>query len=134
MADRISDRRSKANGFYASIHAALIAVFASLAFRNDDAPRPVAVFLFGALGVLLAVTWYLHLRAYRDLNRAKFAVITDMEKKLPSAPFTQEWDTLKADHVRGWRGRYTELGTIERLVPALLGGIYLAACLWVAFE
>jgi hypothetical protein len=34
------------------------------------------------------------LRYYRNLNRAKFAVIVQMEKGLPERPFADEWAEL----------------------------------------
>jgi hypothetical protein len=71
------------------------------------------------VGILTAVTWFLLLRSYRDLNKAKFAVINAIETQLPIQPFGDEWGQLKSDPVPHWRRRYAELGTVERTVPML---------------
>ena len=79
-------------------------------------------------GIILAVTWWALLRSFRDLNRAKFSVIGDMEKQLPAEPFNDEWKYLrKNDPIPRWRRRYAEQGTVERFVPWVFGAIYVAA-------
>jgi hypothetical protein len=110
MADRLSGRRAAANTFLLSVQAALIASLGS----SSLADRPVA----GA-GMLLATAWWVLLRSYRDLNNAKFQVICEMEKELPVQAYSAEWATLKKDPVKGWRPRYAELGTVERVVPVV---------------
>ena len=69
------------------------------------------------VGAATGLTWFLQLRSYRDLNRAKFEVINDLEKRLPVAVFSAEWQSLKQDPISRWRPRYAELGTVERVVP-----------------
>jgi hypothetical protein len=39
------------------------------------------------------------------------------EKGLPVEIFGDEWKALKRDPVPGWRKRYAELGTIEKVIP-----------------
>jgi hypothetical protein len=77
-----------------------------------------------AAGVLLSLTWFLQLRSYRQLNTAKYAVITSMEPKLPVDIFDQEWSILKKEAPQAWRERYTELGYVERLVPVAFGIVF----------
>ncbi len=108
MADRLSGRRAIANTFLLSVQSALVAATGS----DSLADAPVA----GA-GMLLAASWWVLLRSYRDLNDAKFQVICEMEKELPVQAYSAEWKTLKKDPVKPWRPRYAELGTVERIVP-----------------
>lgn len=116
MADRVSARRSTANTFYLSLQTAGLAILGFV----TSLPIPPSDGLLVALclvGVATGVTWFMQLRSYRDLNRAKFDVINGLEKQLPVAVFSAEWESLKQDPVSSWRSRYAELGTIERVVP-----------------
>lgn len=123
LADRVSARRSTANAFFLTAQSALITVV-TLVLGNQRPDTPVKVAVV-AVGVLLSVAWWLQLRSYRDLNSAKFDVLTGIEKQLPVALFGQEQQRLKKDPVRRWRGRYAELGTSERTIP------WLFAVLWM---
>lgn len=130
MADRVSARRGTTNAFFVSLQSGFIAVLAFLTASETPPDRWIAVAVCAA-GVITSGTWYLLLRSYRDLNRAKYDVILKIEQSLPHAVFADEWASLKKDTVKRWRGRYAELGTVERVVPAvfavlnLLLGIYL---------
>lgn len=123
MADRISARRATSNSFFLAVQSAFIAVLglATPSLANRPWWTNLAVSL---AGVALSVSWWLQLRSYRDLNRAKFKVINSMEEGLPSKIFSEEWQYLKEDPVPGWRGRYAELGTVERFVPWVFAGLY----------
>ena len=131
--DHISARRASANSYFLTIHtglAAVVGVLAAVTGPNDqDQPRfdDVALFATAGIGILLSATWWLLLRSYRDLNSAKFKVITEIEASLPVKMFEREWEILKADEVLPWwRGRYAELGFVERVVPVLFMSVYLA--------
>lgn len=124
MADRVSARRATSNSFFLAVQSAFVAVLgiASPAL----AERPWWTSLTVALaGVALSASWWLQLRSYRDLNRAKFAVINGMEERLPQRIFSDEWASLKQDPIPSWRGRYAELGTVERVVPWVFAFLYL---------
>jgi hypothetical protein len=143
MADRVSARRGTANSFFFTLHAALVAIIGFVrpmkSSTVDDASTTAAaspaveqVDTFGLIyvafaGLVLATAWWVLLKSYRDLNRAKFSVIGDMEKMLPAEPFNDEWEVLKADPVKKWRRRYAEFSTVERVVPVVFGAIYAAA-------
>ena len=116
MADRVSSRRSSANTFFVTLQSALVAV---LGFLNggESAPDRWVLAAVCSTGVISAATWFLLLRSYRDLNRAKFQVVCGIESQLPHQLFADEWASLKGDPVKRWRPRYAELGTIERVVP-----------------
>lgn len=132
--DRISARRASANSYFLTIHtglAALVGVLAGAAGSDDqDLPRfdNITLFATAGIGILLSATWWLLLRSYRDLNSAKFKVITEIEAShLPVRIFEREWEILKADEgLPWWKGRYAELGFVERVVPILFLGVYLA--------
>ena len=133
MADRVSARRTSANNFFLALHAAMVTVvglIGSAQTRPDAAGTPhsaLPIFLTAAGGIALSAAWWLALRSYRDLNRAKWAVITDMESNLPRRVFGDEWDSLKRDDLSWWRGRYAEQGAVERVVPTIFAALYAVA-------
>jgi WD40 repeat protein len=53
----------------------------------------------------------------RDLNRAKFAVLQQIEADLPVALFTRERETYRRDRRRS-------LSSIERLIPGCFALLY----------
>ena len=115
MADRVSARRGVANSFFLTVNTALIALLGGTDLRWYV---PLA-------GIAFAVTWWALLRSYRDLNRAKFEVILEMEKRLPVQVYGDEWASLKDAAPAGRRlAAYRELGQVERLVPGLFALIY----------
>jgi hypothetical protein len=116
MADRVSARRATANAFFLTVNTALLA-FASSGSRD-------LLWLVTLAGVALSGTWALLLKSYRDLNAAKFGVITQMESKLEAKIFDDEWKRLKEKRTESWRGRYAEFGTVERLVPIIFAALY----------
>lgn len=124
MADRVSARRGNANAFFLTAETTLVTV-QGVAFAATKDPSWSVVVSLAAAGVALSCAWWLQLRSYRDLNRAKFAVILDLEKGLPVAIYSDEWTSLKKDHVKRWRDRYAELGSVERAVPFVFVAIYM---------
>lgn len=136
MADRVSARRGQANQFYLSIETLLLGVPAFFGLTNvaGAEPDPLRYTVLAAVGVIVSVTWWLQLRSYRQLNRAKFDVILAIEREhFQIHPFGDEWDSLKKDAIPGWRGRYAELGTVERVVPIafLVANLLLGVWAWV---
>lgn len=130
MADRVSARRAGANAYFITVQGALVAALGFLASRAPAVHERYLVAI-AAVGVITSIAWFLLLRSYRDLNRAKFKVINDLEANLPVQPFADEWLDLKRDPVRRWRPRYAELSTVERVIPALFALLNLMLALSV---
>lgn len=154
MADRTSARRAGANSFFLTLHAALAAFVGVVSSARKPAPNG-AIPTFDAFGlvmtalagVVLAVTWWALLRYYRRLNRAKFAVINEIEGRLVEQPYTREWAELHPDDelelagsdeakrgLRRWvkRNSHREASVVEQIVPFVFVAIYLALALRVA--
>lgn len=131
--DRISARRATANSYFLTINSGLTALVGLLAAAADASSKnlpksdDVAFVATAGIGVVLSGTWWLLLRSYRDLNSAKFKVITEIETAhLPVKIFEREWEILKADDgIPWWKGRYAELGFVERAVPVIFLVVYL---------
>jgi hypothetical protein len=118
MADRVSARRATANAFFLTVNTALLAFVSS---GLDD-----MLWLVALAGTALSGAWWVLLRSYRNLNAAKFDVITEMEKNLEAQIFDDEWKRLKEKRQEGWRGRYAEFGVVERFVPLIFALLYAA--------
>lgn len=86
--------------------------------------EPFTGYLVSFSGMVLAATWWILIRSYRDLNKAKFAVILSMEARMEIRIFGDEWASLKADPVKGWAKRYAEFSFVERVVPIPFFALY----------
>jgi len=119
MADRISQRRGAANTFFLTFNTAVVGALAGL---YDKVPPKVSPALFAAAGVL-AITWAVLLRSYRNLNSAKFTVIGLFEERLPANLYYKaEWKALgEGDDLR----KYIPLSAIEMTVPLVFLAIYI---------
>ncbi|OKL50458.1 RipA family octameric membrane protein [Boudabousia marimammalium] len=128
MADRISSRRATTNAFFLTLNTTLVAV---IGLNKTPALDPVMAISVCIAGVLVSVCWWFLLRNYRRLNEAKFKVINKIENEhLPVKPFTDEWDQLgQNDPPEDKRSKVLvglqQLGTVERGIPAVFGGLYL---------
>jgi len=134
MADRVSARRATANSFFFTIQAGLAVALGAFAIDGggDAGPDRFVLFLSALAGSVIAAAWWMLLRSYRDLNRAKFAVIVAIEREhLPIALFDREWRELQRDPVSAWRSRYAELGDAERVVPIVFYLLYVALAIYV---
>ncbi len=130
-ADRISSRREKANAFFLSANTLLVTFLIYTSPKNEyiweiGIPRHFTEILIAVIGMLLCYCWGRLIRSYRDLNSAKYEVITEMEKKLPFSPYTEEWDYLK-NKKNG--ATYTPLTRIEFSIPGIFALLYIAFAL-----
>lgn len=123
MADRVSARRMSANAFFITVNGALATFMGFMVNRSGD--DNMALVFFCAVGLVLAYSWWLLIRSYRDLNSAKWSVILDMEKQIGYSPFGDEWQYLKKDPVKKWRKRYAELTSVEKNIPIVFACMYL---------
>jgi len=130
MADRVSARRGNANSFFLTVNTGLVALVGS------TSPR----WYVAAAGIVFSGTWLVLLRSYRKLNEAKFAVIIEMEHRLPHGIFGDEYDHYRKSPNRSetqrtrrgrmlsrtssWAAKYRELGEVERVVPIVFAAIY----------
>jgi hypothetical protein len=103
------------------------------------ASESLSLSLASAAGMILGATWWLQVRSYRKLNAAKWTVIGQLESRLPSQPFVDEWAIIKADPVervilRSRRlgryltplARYAELSVVEQVVPLVFLVLFIA--------
>src|SRR5215475_7183975 len=89
-AEKVSDRRAQANAWMLSVNSAIVALYGYL--QTDKLAVPTgqkAIWLWAipAAGAIVCVAWAVLLTSYRQLNRAKFMVLQEIEKNLPLQPF-----------------------------------------------
>ena len=79
MADRISARRATSNSFFLTVQTTFVAVVAFAAPALKDRPW-WSTAVIAAAGFAISFCWWLLLRSYRDLNKAKFEVVLEIEE------------------------------------------------------
>lgn len=126
LANEISKRRDQTNNFYISLSSALIALFSLIVVKLGSDYTNFIV-LLPLLGLLICFTWYIHIKSYKQLNSAKFKVINKLEKQLPYAGFTEEWDILQ-------KNNYRQLTEIESYTPIIIGCVYLILLILVIYN
>ncbi len=122
-AHKISDRRNLANSFFLTLHTLLIGI-AGFAFKEGTRVASSWLLLFPLLAALtVCYVWWRLIKSYRQLNTAKFRVIGEYERLLPSSPFWRaEWTALGS----GTDPKlYIELTKLEDRVPVVFGLIYI---------
>lgn len=128
MADRISQRRDRANSFFLTLNTGLVGLAGYVSAEEIPGP-PMA--LLALAGMVLSYLWFRILRSYRGINSAKFAVIHEIERQLPLRPYDAEWEAVG-------RGedpeRYRALTHIEGRVPWIFLFLYVAVLVWWAWS
>lgn len=125
QAVRVTEWRERANRFFVSIMSAGLAVLGFLV--QQDAAQQRHLFVRAAIGLagaVIAGLWFLTIRDFRRLNAAKFNVIHEMEKMLPYAPYTREWEFAKGG---GLLQRYWGISRVEQCIPFVFFLIYVVA-------
>ena len=122
LADRVSQRREGANRLYVSLLIGLVLFAAALLRFGTDGISPDILFWVGVvLGALLAISWYIVIRSYRQLNTGKFSALQDLESHLAYPFFTKEWELLGEGKKRSryWKLTVVETGSSLDSIPAL---------------
>ena len=124
MADRVSQRRDQSNRFYVTIVsalAAIVVVIARFGVPEDGASGALSDIGFLAIGLALSGVWWLNIRSYRTLNSAKFEIINRIEKRLPFAGYSEEWEILRPPE---GRKPYLQLTRVEQFVPLIFMALF----------
>ncbi|MES9905500.1 MAG: hypothetical protein ABW168_22835 [Sedimenticola sp.] len=128
MADRISQRRGATNTFFLTFNTAIVAALAGF-YQHVPSRVSIAVYIAASI---MAITWAVLLRSYRNLNTAKFQVIGELEKRLPANMFFEaEWKALGEG--LDYR-KYIPLSVVETAVPSVFFLIYIYLYCQCIFE
>ncbi len=119
MADRISQRRASTNTFFLTFNTTIVAALAGF---YEHVPSEISIAMYLA-ATIMAITWAVLLRSYRNLNTAKFEVIGELEKRLPAQIFyAAEWKALGEG--KDYK-KYIPLSVVETTVPVIFFTIYI---------
>ena len=130
LADRVSQRREGANRLYVSLLVGLVLFAAAiLRFGANGVSVDMVLFWTGALGSILAASWYIVIRSYRQLNTGKFNALQDMERHLAYPFFTKEWELLGEGKKRS---RYWRLTVVETTLPSALFLLFIGLVIFAA--
>ena len=110
---QVSSWRQNANNFYLTANTILFSLDSYLVLVNIS-----GWFIISLLGVIISVLWLQTITYYRNLNSVKFKAIHKMEKRLPIALYTDEWEDMKAK-------QNLTTTSIEKWVPILFLVAYL---------
>ena len=109
-ADNASSRRVNINQYQTTLNLGIIALYG---VNEVIEVPPVFLVIIAAAGIVVSATWLLTIRSLEQLNRAKFDVILEMEKRLPETIFKKEWARLG----RGRTWAYQGAAVFEKMVP-----------------
>jgi hypothetical protein len=122
MADRISARRSTANTFFLTLNTLLVGALSTCAEKFSR----LSVIVVCIAAVVLCYVWKRLINSYRQLNAAKYTVIGEFEKRLPSSPYSSgEWNALGEGKDPK---KYKQLTAVEKWVPIVFMCLYLLLC------
>jgi hypothetical protein len=115
-----SDRRNRSNEFFLGLNTAIIGVLGYL--KTKDLSDNVIIFIFVPfVGIAICYCWYQIIISYKQLHRAKFNIIHNIEEKLPLSLFKTEWELLGkgVDYLK-----YRKISSIEKNIPIIFIILY----------
>lgn len=115
MADRVSERRVTVNNLFITLNSVILALSAIIPKKSDVS---IAI-----VGIIISFLWITTITSYKNLNSAKFKVINELEKQLPTQPFNYEWFLVGEGQDKK---KYKKLTQIEKNIPIIFIIIYLA--------
>jgi len=129
MADKISERRDKANVFFMTINSAFIAIV-TLGVQHLDFNKE-KLFILIPFGVFagLCFVWKRIIKSYKQLNTAKYMVVAELEQSLPKSPYYEmEW----VDKLEEGKNPelYKPLTDVESYVPIIFIILYVIAAIY----
>ena len=99
----------------------MVFLAALVRFGLGDTPERLVIATVGSFGVLLAVSWFIVIRSYKQLNSEKFRVLHELEQHLAFQFFIREWDPKSQGQKSN---RYWKLTNVESTLPALFGLLF----------
>lgn len=97
VAIETANQRVQMNRFFGLILTSILAGLFALA-RGNLTTTNVAIVLFASgFGSLICYFWYQSLQSYRRLNKARYAILNEIESVLPVRMYLDEWRYLKRE-------------------------------------
>lgn len=108
----ISNHRLEANKFFITLNAGLLSV---MSIAQLDIVWKYTLLI---ASISSSAAWYFLLKSYRQLNTGKYAVMHEIEVKLPIKPYTYEWQILGRGEDNN---KYLPLSHLEAIMPIAIG-------------
>ena len=109
-AENVSARRLASSRYLLAVNTALVALYG---FQVQGSVSVWLTLLLPILGIPVSLLWFRIIRSHRELNKVKFGIIHELEKRLPAALFTREWRLVE----EGKGKSYLPVTDIERWIP-----------------
>ena len=117
MADRVTERRGKFNQYCITLISGILGITTYLLHQDQKelvGEHPAFIIAIASfITSLISVLWLYQILYSKNLNSAKFQVITEMEAQLPVQGFNKEWELY---FLHGEK-RFTHL---ERWIPQII--------------
>jgi hypothetical protein len=113
----LGTRQTAMTTYYVSILTALLGVLAFKETRTLAAIEPAIILAICIPGVLVSLLWFTAVSFFRNLFRAKLAVLEEMETGLPYQTFSKEFAQMKTTGRSSWLA-------VERYVPIVFGLVF----------
>lgn len=114
----VTSKRLEANKFHLTLNSIVFGFTSYMTILNQH----LVIILFSLIGILISCVWVKNILAYKELNRAKFKVIHELEMHLPARLFKCEEDR--------YLGRYHGLTSLEKYYPIIFIVLYAALILF----
>ncbi|WP_049986271.1 RipA family octameric membrane protein [Halobellus rufus] len=97
VAIETANQRVQMNQFFGLILTSILAGLFALARGNLTTTSAAIVLFASGFGSLICYFWYQSLQSYRRLNKARYAILNQIESALPVRMYLDEWRYLKRE-------------------------------------
>jgi len=97
VAIETANQRVQMNRFFGLILTSILAGLFALARGDLTTTNSVIVLFASGFGSLICYFWYQSLQSYRRLNKARYAILNEIESVLPVRMYLDEWRYLKRE-------------------------------------
>lgn len=97
VAIETANQRVQMNRFFGLILTSILAGLFALARSNLTNTNAAIVLFASGFGSLICYFWYQSLQSYRRLNKARYAILNEIESVLPVRMYLDEWRYLKRE-------------------------------------
>lgn len=116
--ESLIERRQKLTTTYLSIFSALLPVISTM-LSFSYFYLYIGAILISIICIILCLSWRSTIISYGKSNRAKFAILEEIESKLPVTMFSSEWLALKKITTK-----YKSFTNRETIIPILFVIVY----------
>jgi hypothetical protein len=125
-AQKVSEKRISTGNYLLTVSSLVLTVFG---IASNQKISGAWLVIIPIAGLLVSLTWFSLIKAYKDLNTAKFKVIHELEDHLPVALFRYEWHSCE----QGKGKAYKPITHLERWIPLVFAVVYVVLAGFAVF-